>query len=123
MVGFLIRALVVAAGLWVAWRIVPGVSFDTTESLLWAALLLGVVNAFVRPVLIVLTIPITVLTLGLFLLVINGLMIELVAHFMDGFHVAGLGSAMLAAIVVGLTSWVISWLVGPPDFDVVVVRR
>lgn len=123
MVGFLIRALVVAAGLWVAWRIVPGVSFDTTESLLWAALLLGVVNAFVRPVLIVLTIPITVLTLGLFLLVINGLMIELVAHFMDGFHVAGLGSAMLAAIVVGLTSWVISWLVGPPDFDVVFVRR
>ena len=123
MVGFLIRALVVAAGLWVASRIVPGVSFDTTESLLWAALLLGVINAFVRPVLIVLTIPITILTLGLFLLVINGLMIELVAHFMDGFHVAGLGSAMLAAIVVGLTSWVISWFVGPPDFEVVVVRR
>jgi putative membrane protein len=123
MVGFFIRALVVAAGLWVAWRIVPGVSFDTTESLLWAALLLGVVNAFVRPVLIVLTIPITILTLGLFLLVINGLMIELVAHFLAGFHVAGLGSAMLAAIVVALTSWVISWLVGPPNLEVTVVRR
>jgi putative membrane protein len=123
MVGFLIRALVVAAGLWVAWRIVPGVSFDTTESLLWAALLLGVVNAFVRPVLIILTIPITILTLGLFLLVINGLMIELVAHFLNGFHVAGLGSAMLAAIVIALTSWVISWFVGPPNFEVTVVRR
>jgi putative membrane protein len=123
MVGFLIRALVVAAGLWVASRIVPGVSFDTTERLLWAALLLGVINAFVRPVLIILTIPITILTLGLFLLVINGLMIELVAHFLTGFHVAGLGSAMLAAIVVSLTSWVISSLVGPPNFEVTVVRR
>src|SRR5271157_5120614 len=123
MVGFLIRAAVVAVGLWVASRIVPGVSFSSTESLIWAALLLGIVNAFVRPLLIILTIPITILTIGLFLLVINGLMIELVAHFLSGFNVAGLGTAILVSLVVSLTSWVVSWFVGPSGLEVVVVRR
>ena len=123
MVGFLIRAAVVAIGLWVASRIVPGISFASTESLIWAALLLGVVNSFVRPVLIILTIPITILSLGLFLLVINGLMIELVAHFLSGFHVEGLWPAILTSLVVSLTSWVISWFVGSSGFEVVVVRR
>ena len=123
MVGFLIRAAVVAIGLWVASRIVPGISFASTESLIWAALLLGVVNSFVRPVLIILTIPITILSLGLFLLVINGLMIELVAHFLSSFHVEGLWPAILTSLVVSLTSWVISWFVGSSGFEVVVVRR
>jgi putative membrane protein len=123
MVGFLIRAAVVAVGLWVASRIVPGVSLSSNESLIWAALLLGVVNAFVRPILIILTIPITILTLGLFLLIINGLMVELVAYFLDGFQVAGLGTAILVSLVVSLTSWVISWFVGPSGLEVVVVRR
>ncbi len=123
MIGFLIRAAVVAIGLWVASRIVPGVVFTSGESLLWAAVLLGVVNAVVRPVLVFLTFPITILTLGLFLLVINGLMIELVAHFLSGFHVDGLGTAILASLVVSITSWVISWFVGPAGFEVVAVRR
>ena len=111
MVGFLVRAAVVAVGLWVASLIVPGVSFASNESLIWAALLLGVVNAIVRPILIILTIPITILSLGLFLLVINGLMVDLVAHFLSDFHVAGLGTAILVSLVVSLTSWVISWFV------------
>jgi putative membrane protein len=123
MVGFLIRAAVVAVGLWVASLIVPGVSFTSNESLIWAALLLGIVNAIVRPILIILTIPITILTLGLFLLVINGLMVELVSHFLGGFQVAGLGTAILVSLVVSLTSWVISWFVGPRGLEVVVVRR
>ena len=123
MVGFLIRAAVVAVGLWVASLIVPGVSFASNESLIWAALLLGIVNAIVRPILIILTIPITILTLGLFLLVINGLMVELVAHFLNGFTVAGLGTAILVSLVVSLTSWVVSWFVGPSGLEVVVVRR
>jgi putative membrane protein len=123
MVGFLIRAAVVALGLWVASRIVPGIAFTSTESLIWAALLLGVVNSIVRPVLVILTIPITILTLGLFLLVINGLMIELVAHFLKGFEVDGLGPAILTSLVVSLTSWVISSLVGPSGYEVIVVRR
>jgi putative membrane protein len=123
MVGFLIRAAVVALGLWLASRIVPGIAFTSTESLIWAALLLGVVNSIVRPVLVILTIPITILTLGLFLLVINGLMIELVAHFLKGFEVDGLGPAILTSLVVSLTSWVISSLVGPSGYEVIVVRR
>ncbi len=123
MVGFLIRAAVVAVGLWVASLIVPGVSFSSNESLIWSALLLGIINAFVRPILVILTIPITILSLGLFLLVINGLMIELAAYFQGGFHVAGLGTAILVSLVVSLTSWVISWFVGPSGLEVVVVRR
>ncbi len=123
MVGFLIRAAVVAIGLWVASRIVPGVAFSSGESLIWAAILLGIVNAIVRPVLVFLTFPITLLTLGLFLLIINGLMVELVAHFLKGFEVDGLWPAILTSLVVSLTSWVMSCFVGPAGFEVVAVRR
>jgi putative membrane protein len=113
MEGFLIRALVVAVGLWLASKIVPGIDFNSTGTLIAAALLLGIVNAFVRPVIIILTLPITLLTLGLFLLVINALMIMLVAWFLPGFLVAGFWSAIFAAIVVSLTSWVMSGWIGP----------
>jgi putative membrane protein len=124
MAGFLIRAAVVAIGLWLASQIVPGVEFRSTESLIAAALLLGLVNAIVRPVLVILTFPITLLTLGLFLFVINGLMIELVAYFLKGFVVTGLWPAILAAIVVSLTSWVMSGWIGPRGrIEVVTVRH
>ena len=123
--GFLIRAVVVGIGLWLASQIVPGVHILSIESLIAAALLLGIVNAFVRPFLIILTFPITLLTLGLFLLVINGMMIELVSYFLKGFVVDGLWPAILASVVVSLTSWVMSGWVGPPHgrIDVVTVRR
>src|ERR1700756_4314981 len=111
--GFLIRAAVVALGLWLASEIVPGIEIRSSGSLIAAALLLGVVNAFVRPIIIILTLPITLLTLGLFLLVINALMIMLVAWFLPGFLVAGFWSAVFAAIVVSLTSWVMSGWIGP----------
>jgi putative membrane protein len=113
MEGFLIRAVVVGIGLWLASKIVPGVDFNTPGTLVAAALLLGIVNAFVRPIIIILTLPITLLTLGLFLLVINALMILLVAWFLPGFLVAGFWSAIFAAIVVSLTSWVMSGWIGP----------
>jgi putative membrane protein len=113
MIGFLIRAAVVALGLWLASRIVPGVEILSWQSLAWAAVLLGIVNAVVRPILVILTLPITILTLGLFLLVINGLMIKLVTVFLHGFIVHGLVAAILCAVVVGLTSWVASWFIGP----------
>ena len=124
MAWFLIRAAVVAIGLWLASQIVPGVHIRTPGSLIAAALLLGIINAIVRPVLIILTLPITLLTLGLFLLVINGLMIELVSYFLSGFVVDGLWSAILTAIIVSLTSWVMSGWVGPPRgrIDVVTMR-
>ena len=121
MQGFLIRAAVVGIGLWLASQIVPGVHILTPGSLIAAALLLGIVNAIVRPILVILTFPITLLTLGLFLLVINGLMIELVSYFLHGFVVDGFGSAILASIIVSLTSWVMSGWVGPPHGRITVV--
>ena len=122
MQGFLLRAVVVGTGLWLASQIVPGVHFVSSESLIAAALLLGIVNALVRPILVILTFPITILTLGLFLLVINGLMIELVSYFLSGFVVTGFWSAFFAAIVVSLTSWVMSGWVGPPHGRIDTVR-
>jgi putative membrane protein len=113
MVGFIIRVLIVAVGLWVAAHIVPGIHYNSYEDLLIAALLLGLANAIVRPILVVLTFPITIITLGLFLLVINGLMLELVAFFFHGFQVHGFLAAVFGAIIVGLTGWVASWFIGP----------
>ena len=123
MEGFLIRAVVVAIGLWLASKIVSGIAFNSTQTLIAAALLLGIVNAFVRPIIVILTLPITLLTLGLFLLVINALMILLVAWFLPGFLVAGFWSAVFAAIIVSLTSWVMSGWIGPRGrIEVMTVR-
>ena len=110
--GFLTRLLITALGLFVASKIVPGVWFDGWGSLVVAAVLLGIVNAIVRPILILLTLPITLLTLGLFLLVINGISLGVVAWLLPGFGVSGLMSATLGAIVVGVTSWFASSFVG-----------
>jgi putative membrane protein len=123
-IGFLIRLGISALGLWLAQRLVPGIHFDDTGTLLAAALLLGIVNAVVRPLAIFFTLPLTVLTLGLFLLVVNAAMLGLVAALLDGFHVAGLGSALLGWLVVALTGWVASWYVGPKGrVEVLVARR
>ena len=124
MEGFLIRAAVVGLGLWLASKIVPGIEFSSTGTLIAAALLLGIVNAVIRPILVILTFPITLLTLGLFLLVINGLMIQLVAVFLKGFLVAGFWPAVGAAIIVSLTSWVVSGWIGPRGrIEVVAMRQ
>ncbi len=103
---FVVRGVFAALGLWVASKIVPGVHVNTTATLIIAAVLLGVVNAFVRPVVVVLTFPITLITLGLFLLVVNAMMIGLVAWFLPGFSVHGLLAGVLAAIVTGVASWI-----------------
>ena len=124
MVGFILRLAISALGLWLSSEIVPGIEITDTGTLVLAALLLGIVNALVRPLAILLTLPITVLTLGLFLLVVNAAMFGLVAALLDGFHVAGFGAALLGSLVVGLTGWVASWYVGPRGrVEVLVVRR
>lgn len=112
MKGFIIRVLIVAAGLWVASKIVPGVTIDDAGTLLIAALLLGIVNAFVRPVVVILTLPLTILTLGLFLLVINAAMLSLVAWMLDGMIVAGFWPALFGSIVVAITAWTASSFIG-----------
>ena len=103
---FLVRAVFGALGLWVASMIVPGVHVTNMGTLIVAALLLGVVNAIVRPVVFILTLPVTILTLGLFLLVVNAAMIGLVAMLLGGFQVNGLVPGVLAAIVTGVASWI-----------------
>jgi putative membrane protein len=110
--GFLARLFITAFGLWIADVLLGGVSFDGLGALWLAALLLGIVNAVLRPVLIVLTLPLTLVTLGLFIFVVNGAMVLLVSRLMPSFHVEGLGSAILASIVVGLTGWLANAFVG-----------
>jgi putative membrane protein len=104
--GFLLRAVFAGLGLWLAARLVHGIAFDSLASLAAAALVLGIINAFVRPVLIILTLPLTLITLGLFLLVINAAMLGLTALFLHGFHLHGVWAALMGSIVVSLTSWV-----------------
>ncbi len=124
MVGFAIRLAITALGLWLAQRVVPGIEIEGNRTLVAAALLLGIVNAVVRPLAVLFTLPITVLSLGLFLLVVNAAMFGLVAALLDAFHVAGFGAALLGSLVVSLTSWVASWYVGPKGrLEVLVVRR
>ena len=112
MVGFLLRAAITALGLWVASELLNGLSFDSTAKLIVAAIVLGVVNAFVRPLAFILTLPLTVLTLGLFLLVLNAGMVGLVAWLVPGFQVAGFWSAVGAALIVSLVSWAASSVIG-----------
>lgn len=106
--GLIVRFAAVAFGLWVAAQIVPGVNFANTTSLVLAALLLGVVNAVVKPVMTLLTFPLTLISLGLFLLVINAAMIGLTAMFLPGFEVDGFVAALLTWAVVAATSWLAS---------------
>jgi putative membrane protein len=124
MIGFLLRAAIVALGLWLATLWVRGVYIDSPGTLLLAGILLGVVNSIIRPIAILLTLPVTIVTLGFFLLVINAGMVALVAWMLPGMHLAGFGSAFWASVIVSLTSMVGSWFIGPKGrFEVIVKRR
>ena len=112
MKGFLFRLVITGLGLWAAETIVPGIRIDGWGNLVVAALLLGIVNAVIRPIILILTLPLTILTLGLFILVVNGISLALVAWLMPSFSLSGLGAAILGSIVVGLTSWLASAFVG-----------
>ncbi len=110
--------------MWLATLWVPGVRIDTPATLVLAGILLGIVNSIIRPVAILLTLPMTVLTLGLFLLVINAGMVALVAWMLPGMHLAGFGSAFWTSVLVSLTGMVGSWFIGPKGrFEVIVRRR
>jgi len=124
MQGIFIRMLVAMLGLFLASKILPGVRIEGTGTFVLAALLLGLVNGVVRPIAFVLTLPITIITLGLFLFILNAAMFGLVAAFLDNFSVAGFWSALFGAIIVGITSTVASWYIGPDGrYEVFVVRR
>jgi len=106
MFRFLIRFAFAVAGFWLAEKFVPGIAVDGLKSMLIAALLLGLANAIIRPILVVVTFPIVFLTLGLFLLVINAATLGLVAMVMDGLTVNGFWPGVFGALVIGACSWV-----------------
>jgi putative membrane protein len=112
MKGFLFRLVITALGLWVAATIVPGMAISGAGALIVSALLLGLVNAVIRPVILILTLPLTILTLGLFIFVVNGISLALVAWLVPAFTISGILPATLGAIIVGLTSWFASTFVG-----------
>jgi len=122
--GFVLRFAISALGLWVASALVPGVHIKGGWTLVIAALLLGIVNALVRPIVLVLTFPFTLITLGLFILVVNAAMFALVAAFLDGFRLSGFWAALFGALVVSITSWIASSFIGPRGrYEVIVMRR
>jgi len=111
-------------GLFLASRLIPGVSIEGMGNFILAALLLGLVNAFIRPLMFLFTLPLTIVTMGLFIFVVNAAMFGLVAAMLDNFQVSGFWSALFGAIVVSITSTVASWYIGPDGrIEVIVVRR
>jgi putative membrane protein len=112
--SFLIHWLVTGIALAVTAHFVSGIVVTSTAALVMGALVLGLVNAIVRPVLLVLTLPITVLTLGFFYLVVNGLAFALAAGLVPGFAVASFGSAVFGALAVSVVSFLLNWLLRAP---------
>jgi putative membrane protein len=122
--GFFVRLIITAFAMWLASVILPGMAFASGWTLLWAALLLGIVNALVRPLVLILTLPLTLVTLGFFLLVVNAAMLGLVAAMLDGFQLAGFWSALFGALLISIFSAVASNFVGPSGrYEVMVIRR
>ena len=113
MLSLLARWIVNAAALLLVAYLYPGVTIDGFFSAAMAALILGLVNAVIRPILVLLTLPVTVLTLGLFLFVINALLFWLVAEIVQGFGVTGFVAALVGSLLYSLITLVTSWLLFP----------
>jgi putative membrane protein len=108
MTAFVIRWLVTTIAVLVAAHLIPGISYDGWGALLGASLLLGIINAFVRPILLLLSLPFIIITMGLFIFVINALLLLLVSQIVPAFQVAGFWSAFFGAIIISLVSWILS---------------
>lgn len=105
---FVFRWVITTLAVMVAAALIHGIRYDSAGALIAAALLLGILNAFVRPVLLLISAPLILFSLGLFILVVNGVMLLIVPTFVWGFHVDTFGSAFWGAIVIGLVSWLLS---------------
>ncbi len=121
--GFLVRVLVNAFAIYLIARIVPGITVASVWTALGAGLVLGLINAVVRPILIVLTLPVTLVTLGLFLFVLNGLCLWLSSLLVKGFEVHGFWAAVFGALLVSLVSWMLNVFVSDRGRIVVITRR
>ncbi|HEY5814230.1 MAG TPA: phage holin family protein [Terrimicrobiaceae bacterium] len=108
MAAFVIRWLVTTVAVLIATHLIPGMSYEGFGTLLGASLLLGIINAFIRPVLLLLSLPWIIMTMGLFIFVINALLLLLVSKIIPGFQVSGFWSAFFGAIVISMVSWLLS---------------
>ncbi len=111
----ILRWLVNAAALYVAVKLVPGIEASDTQAILIAAIVIGLINATLKPIAVLLTLPLTVITLGLFYLLVNGAMLYLTAALTPGFELAGFGSAVLGAIVISIVGMLLGGLVREED--------
>lgn len=109
---FLVKLLVTIVALLVVVKISPWAEVDDPVALLVAALLLGIFNTILRPVLILLTLPVNILTFGLFIFIINGLILYVISLLVPGFYLSGLAAAIFTSILVSLTAWAINLLIG-----------
>ena len=123
MFRFIIRWFATALGIAAAGYILPGIQVDGVWAASLAALLLGLLNATLRPLVLLLTLPLTLVTLGAFALVINGAMLALAAAFVDGVHLSGFGSAVLGAIVISLVAGLVNWVLRPTAWTIGDVPR
>ncbi|HEY5707518.1 MAG TPA: phage holin family protein [Terrimicrobiaceae bacterium] len=123
MTAFVIRWLVTTIAVLVAERLIPGIDCDGWGALLGASLLLGIINAFVRPILLLLSLPFIIVTMGLFIFVINALLLLLVSKIVPAFQVAGFWSAFFGAIIISLVSWVLSSLFRGSDGKIHVITH
>jgi putative membrane protein len=121
--SFIQRWVVNTLGVLVAANIVTVIRYDTFVGLILASLLLGILNAFVCPIMILLALPILIVTLGLFILVINALLLYFVGGLLKTFHVDSFGAAFLGALVISFTSLVANWMLGTTDARIQVRRR
>ena len=113
-VNLLLRWLVLALGVLLAEKLVPGIRCDSTSTLVVVVLLLSFCNVVLKPLLLLFTLPFIILTMGLGIWLINALLFYLVGRLVDGFHVAGFGSALVGALIVSVTSMIINRLMTPP---------
>ncbi len=121
--GFLLRVLVNAFAIYLIAHIVPGIEVDSILTALGAGLVLGLINAIVRPILVVLTLPVTLVTLGLFLFVLNGLCLWLTSQLVRGFEVHGFWAAVFGALIVSVVSWILNAFVSDRGRLVVITGR
>lgn len=100
--------LVSSLSVFVASKIIPGIEIQNTQTIFIVAIVLGVLNTFIKPILLALTLPVTIITLGLFIFVLNALMVLLASYVVPGFHVDGFFTALLFSIIVSLVSWLLN---------------
>jgi putative membrane protein len=110
--GFIAHILVTAVLLFVLGQLVDGIVVRDGKAAVIGALVLGLANAFVRPVLILLTLPVTIVTLGFFILVVNALMLMLAAALVDGFEVRGFAAALWGSVVLAVMNFFVGWMLG-----------